>query len=176
MSSTTTAPTVKPLVLIVGSDEIMKSIKSIATRGKALDESIHLTACSILAHVHQHREVSLMNKLITAMPKSARKNAIIDWCTTFGEMAWDGKQKAVVFVKDSTTYQDKAEACPFWSFKPEPEYHAVDLDAAIAKLVKQAIKRQEEIEEKRKTDADYSTTDNIKPETLAALKALAPAA
>lgn len=163
------------LVLIKGTDAITKSIKSVETRGKALDNLIHLTACSILAHVHEHREVSLANKLLNALPKSGRKNALIAWFEAYGEMLFDGKDKEMKFCKDTTTEQDKAELDPFWKFVPEPAYHALDLNAAVAKLVKEAIKRNEAILAEQKKNPNYSTTDKIDADTLKGLQALVKA-
>ena len=162
------------LELVKGNEAIMKNIKSIETKGKALDALIHLTACSILMHVHEHREVSLVNKLVQAMPKSSRRNALIEWFETFGEMQYDTKDKEFKFQKDSATRINEAEALPFWEFKPEPAYHAIDLKAALAKLVKQASDRQKEIEEKKQTDPDYSTPDKIDTDVLEAIKKLIP--
>lgn len=134
----TVAP-VKPVVkvkIITGSAEIMKSINSISTRGKALDTLIHDTACSILAHIHEHREVSLLNKLLTALPNSARKNALRDWFNAYGECEYDQSTKAFTFLKNAETYQEEAEQTPFWEFKPEPAYTPFDADKALKDLIK----------------------------------------
>lgn len=65
---------------------INKAITSINTRGAKLDESIHIAACSVLAHVAQHRDTTIADKLVNAMPKGGRKLALVEFMLAYGTM------------------------------------------------------------------------------------------
>ena len=63
--------------LIVESKPLAKLVSSIAERGAKLDSDIHLAACSVLAHTAAHRNKTLIGNLVEALPKSARRKALI---------------------------------------------------------------------------------------------------
>ena len=139
----TKAKTVKAMPItvnvITGADAIGKAITSISTRGKAMDKLIHTVAVSTLIHADKHGDITLANKLLAAMPKTARSNALKDWFITFGKFSYDEKNKALAYNKAATTQTVKATNTPYWEFKPEAKY--VPFDAAT--FLSQAIKRVE---------------------------------
>jgi hypothetical protein len=128
-------PVIK-IKLITGSTELLKAIADVNLKGKALETLIHTVAVSILVHVEKHREVSLANKLIEAVPNLARKNALRDWFIAFGKMTYDKETQVMVFSKTATTNDKDATQNPFWTFKPESEYVPFDLIAATNNLIK----------------------------------------
>lgn len=67
--------------------EIEKNIASIGRRGALLDKDIQTTALAVLAHIEDHREVSLFKKLFDAMPKGSRRNALVAWAIGYGQVA-----------------------------------------------------------------------------------------
>ncbi len=152
----------KPVIsvkLVTGKENIMKAIKEISVTGKTLEVLIHNTACSVLAHIEKHREVSLANQLVEAIPNLARKNALRDWFVSFGQLVFDEETKLLTFKKTKKTNQAEANQNPFWLFKPEAEYKPFDLNAAITNLVSIAKARQEKGNKK----------DNIPNDKLVAL-------
>ena len=136
----------KPVIdvkLVQGKENIVKLITEVSVSGKKLEVMLHTAACSIIAHIEKHREVSLANQLIEALPSSTRKNALKDWFISFGKMTYDEESKLMVFKKTAKTKQVEAEQMPFWTFQPEAEYKPFNLDVAITNLVKIATARQE---------------------------------
>lgn len=126
-------------------DEIVTSIKSIETRGKKMDADIQRTALSILAHVEQHKEVSLFNKLYSALPKGARKSALTGWGLAFGKLeanTGDNKKEAPFkYAKDKTTDIAQAAANPWYDFAPEKEPDEMfDVVKAVAAVLAKAGK------------------------------------
>lgn len=98
-----------------------KLIKSIAQRGTKLDADLHTAACCALNHVAMHNDPTLLNRLVQAVPKSGRANAIIVWALKFGNVALnDGKTKdtmPLVFNKEQPHDIPAAVATPFWEFR-----------------------------------------------------------
>lgn len=148
-------------------------IVSIGKSSARMNENIHVAACSALAHHAEHGDVTLLNKLVAAMPKAARRNALYAWALAFdGRLQMNlGKDKAdreanpLKHAKGDGTV-DIAGACemPFWDYAPESQsYHQFDLDKALQALLKRAQKAMEE---------EAQDTALIAPDKLAALRAL----
>ena len=162
---------VAPIQLLEGGAVIDKAILSFARKGKALDDYGHMLACSIVQHVFKHRESSLVNKMIEALPQQARSNALKEYFESNSPITWDAERKAFVFSKERAKIMDatdsitQAKAIPFYTFKKEAEYKPLDLNLALAVLIKRAEKRLE---------AGLQAGDNIDPASVAAIKALIP--
>lgn len=128
------------LTLLNTANDIGKAITSVIRRVAKLDKDLHVIASSILMHADKHGDITLANKLIDAMPKSARKNAMRDWFIAHGKFAWDEKNKNLAYAKSKSTLYDESQQRPFFAFTAEPEYKPFDMDAAIASLLKRAEK------------------------------------
>lgn len=105
----------------------------------AIDKKVHTLACSILAHVKLHHEVSLCNKLLGTL-SSARKSALVDWFCEFGDIAARNpnspKLDAVLyFRKEHETNLLEAETKPFWEFFPTIKAKPLILRNEIMKLI-----------------------------------------
>lgn len=130
-----------PIKLLTGAQAITTAINSIAKRGKLFERDLHTVAVSTLQHAMQHGDITLANKLIGALGKSQRVNALRDWYINFGPFSYDATTKAMTYVKGSNLTDIKpAMAMPFWEFKQEAAYVPFDLQAAILTLVKRADK------------------------------------
>ena len=130
----TKQPAVK---LLTGSAAITTAINSIAKRGKLFERDLHSVAVSTLDHAIKHGDITLANKLITAMGKSQRVNALRDWFINFGPFAYDATNKSMVHVKGSNKTDIKAAmAMPFWEFKQEAAYVPFNLETAVLTLLK----------------------------------------
>lgn len=135
--------------LLTTAAEINKSITSIATRGKKLDNDIQLTGVSCLNHVALHGDTTLLDKLVNAMPKGARKGAFCEWAVKYGmvrmlDRANPDDAVAIaqgrLFAKDKTKSfsVEDAFANKWWDAKPEPDL-LTTFDAA--KMVTQLVKK-----------------------------------
>lgn len=156
-----------------------KSIKSIATRGAKLDADIHLTAVSVLSHFAQHGDTTLINRLVIAMPKSGRKNALVAWALHHGQLAQNDDKKTreaqpLVKAKDEKAFDlEAASATPFWTFKATegvPVFSFETYTASLQKSLKAAIDKEPDVTRKAILQTTLSALTGI-----AAPKAVEPA-
>lgn len=155
--------------LITGAAAIDKAIASIKNRGAKLDNDIQLAGLSVLAHTAEHGDTGVMDRLVQAMPKSARKLALVEWMLAYGcARKLNPKDKAEaqaikegrVFKYDKTRTLDleSAEAKPWHTFKPEAAPStAFDAQYAVAALLSRmrgAAARGMSIEHKAEALAD----------------------
>lgn len=127
--------------LITDAKAIDLAIKSIQSRGAKLSKDIHLTAVSCLNHIEKHGDITLLNRLMAALPSGWRANAVKAWAEEFGKVNWDNTQKAFTYDKAKTSNIEGAIATSPEDFKPEPEYKPMDLAEAIKALIKKASER-----------------------------------
>lgn len=120
--------------------EVSRLINSIESRGKKLATDIHRAAVSCLYHADKHGDVTLMQRLLVALPDFSRRNALIAWAVQFGKFSPSEDGKSVNYFKHGETDIASASATPFWEFKPEKPFTPFDLGAELAKLVKRAEK------------------------------------
>lgn len=102
--------------------DVEKLIAGIKNRGAKLDNDIHSAAVACLWHTEKHGDYTLMNRLLMAMPKSTRRNALAQWAIAFGKVMENTDKNAVatsplVFNKNGKTDLEGAQAKPFWDFK-----------------------------------------------------------
>ena len=152
---------------------LAKAIKSIAVRGQKLDHDIHVAGVSCLAHIAEHSNTTLLNDLVNALPKGARKHAFVEWALAYGNVSLldkslDGDKdkidKGQVFKLDrSKDYnQEQAIANAWYNFKPEADLlTAFDVHKAVAQLVKRVSKASK----------DGATLEGVQ-DALKALRAL----
>jgi hypothetical protein len=127
--------------LITETKAIELAIKSIQSRGSKLQKDIHICAVSCLNHIEKHGDITLLNKLVAALPGGWRANAIKAWAEEFGKVNWDNTQKAFTFDKAKKSNIEGAIAVSPEEFKPEAEYKPLDLAEAIKALIKKAQER-----------------------------------
>lgn len=142
MTNVTNKTTSKPasVKLITDAAALNKAIDSIESRGKKLQDDMHVAALSCLQYAEQHGDVTLMQRLIVALPSSTRKNALLAWASDFGKFAVSEDGKSVVYNKHGKTDLATATAKPFWDYVPEQPFKPFDIAAELAKLVKRAEK------------------------------------
>jgi hypothetical protein len=133
MTKTNTKPAFK---LIEGAAAIDKAITSISTRGKKLDRDIWQAAVSAMAHHAQHGDVTLVNRLVEAMPKGSRVNALREFIMAHGKVGWHEEKKVFVHDKEGTFDLEGALSVSWVEFKPEPAYVPFDAEAALRALMK----------------------------------------
>lgn len=140
------------VTLLKGTAAINKAIASIATRGAKLDASIQLTGLSILAHVEEHGDTTLADRLFNAMPKGSRRVMLAEWFLAFGLMrtlSAKNKDDAIrikggaVFGIDRTRRTDMAgaEAKPWYAMKKErAAAEAFDAQASVKAVLARLTK------------------------------------
>lgn len=102
--------------------EVMKMIVSIKGRGRTLDNDIHCTALACIMHAEKHGDITLINRLLMAMPRSVRRNALAQWAVAFGKFLPNDAKDApadapLMFNKAGKTDMEGATAKPFWDFR-----------------------------------------------------------
>lgn len=116
------APQKLSIALGASAKDIEKVIVSIQGRGKKLDHDMHSAACASLHHVTLHGDPTLLNRLVLAMPKASRRNALLVWAMKFGMVAMndDAKTRAerpLVYVKAAKADIEAAQLQPFYELK-----------------------------------------------------------
>ena len=135
------------LKLITGTAAIDKAITSIKNRGAKLDNDIQLAGLSVLAHTAEHGDTGVMDRLVHAMPKSARKLALVEWMLAYGrarkldpknkdEAAAIKEGRVFKFDKERKLDLEGAVEKPWHQFKPEASVStAFDAQAAVASVL-----------------------------------------
>lgn len=139
MSKTIAKAAATAILSAAATDKLIVSIKG---RGAKLDKDIHQAALSALAHHAQHGDSTIANRLLLAMPKSARANALLAWMLANDAMLArnPSKDAAVIVVHDkegdNTFDVAAADATPFWEFKAVEGAKPFSFDAYMASLTK----------------------------------------
>ena len=129
--------------------QILGNINTIATRGNKLDQLIQDVAVSIVAHVGDHREASLVCKLYNAMPKGSRRLALAHWFVKHGAVKVNQSKtdaESIPFLFDATAVTNvKGATEQFWfdGKKEKTLREEFDVDRALAnfgKVLERAIK------------------------------------
>lgn len=149
-------------IIMSKASEIEKAIVSIRRRGQKLDIDIQSCALSCLHHIEAHKDITLLCKLYDAMPKSSRRNALIEWAVAFGRVIWvkkgeelEGKGGKKIKADETGFYFDRSKDCKvdlkkadtaenkWWLFAPEKPYRPWSEQAMAIKLYKEARTRLE---------------------------------
>ena len=138
--------------LLKGTDAIQKAIASILTRGKKLDRDIHVAGVSCLQHIEEHGDVTLLNRLVGAMPKGSRVNALREWAGCYGRVKFNNETHCFDYcLKRAVTLLDEAIETSWIEFKPEPQYKTLNLSDELTKLIKKAYDRADTAKDKGDT-------------------------
>jgi hypothetical protein len=124
---------------------IKKAIASIASRGAKLDADIHSAGVSVIAHADKHNDATLCDSLVNAMPKGARKLALVEWMLAYGRIELLDKnadkeaiENGRVFrvTKEKTFDEVGAIGTPWTEYRKEPSVQtAFDVQAAVASVM-----------------------------------------
>lgn len=140
-----------------GEAAINKAIASIKVRGVKLQNDVHIAACAVLQHLIElgNNDVRIVGRFMDALPASYRTNAMRDWFSAHGPIAWE-KNKAVFNSAFNLAEQEasfrQGVRDPFWLFSPEAEYQPINVKAKLDQLIKALVKDQE------KTGAKHGST------------------
>jgi hypothetical protein len=141
------------------SKQIETQIKTVKTNGTKIDALIHETAVQCLAHAEAHGDVRLATRLIEAMPKSGRAEALKFWFSEFGPLVWvSQKETGKQFKMDQSDTKipfniEGAIETPFWDLVPEPVVSKMSLEK-LKKTIKQALDKAAKKAETGEVDGD----------------------
>lgn len=156
--------------LISGAANIKTAIDSIERRGKKYDRDVQIAALSAMQHHIEHGDVTLINRLVAAMPKGSRVNALRAFIETFGAVRFDTESKLFLNVKGGTFRIDDAMAVMWTEFKPEAEYQPItDPFKRFDQLVSQFERDMKEMGDQSKVTPDM--IEALKSAKVAAIQA-----
>lgn len=124
--------------------QLLSAIQNISITGKGMDDAVQSVGLEVIQHVEANGEVSLAIKLLKALPKGARSNALVEWFIQHGKISVNkdkatGKQFPLVFDREKKSDLQGAADKPWFKCRPERDPATeFDLDAALAALVKRA--------------------------------------
>lgn len=130
--------------------QIETAIKSIAQRGATLQQDIQDTGLDVLAHIDQHGEVSLLNKLFLALPVGQRRDSFVVWATSFGKCSINSHKETretrpFIFSKIAETDLEGAAQMKWYEAKRAADpLDVFDVSKALAGILKKVSKAQQE--------------------------------
>jgi hypothetical protein len=124
--------------LYEGDKAINNVISSIKNHSKKLDNTIHITALSVINHIEKHGDITLAQKLVSAVPGSSRKAALNDWLLKFGKLNYDTEKKTLTFARDKKTNLEGGMETPFWELEVATEYKPYDVIKALEAIYRKA--------------------------------------
>lgn len=122
-----------------------KLIDSIQRAGKKLDNDIQTALQCSAIHAHEHGDISLIERLLAALPKGVRSNAAKEWLAQYAPVAFVEKGLQFSRPYDSKDNEARAvavQACidaAVWTeLKPEPPFKPFVMEQALDALLKKA--------------------------------------
>lgn len=113
-----TKSNVPTYTLIVGAKAIDKAIASITNRGAKLDRDIQIAALSAMQHHVEHGDVTLINRLVSAMPKGSRVKRLSAFINAFGAVVYDWESKTFRHDKCGVFNVEAAMAVMWTDYEP----------------------------------------------------------
>lgn len=128
--------------------DIEYGIESVRKMGDIWQQSVQEVQIAVLAHLDEHGDYTLFQKLHDALPKGARRNALVEHAVKYGKITVNmdddkakRKAKPFLFDKTKTTNLDGAAADPWWEQMPEkPVDEAFDFQKLLLALLSKADK------------------------------------
>jgi len=151
-----------------------KNVKAIKTNGAKLDTLIHESAVFAVEQLNLHGNNGAANRLLSALNKSSRKEALYVWFNDFALCKRNHKDNTLEYAKNKKLFNDGvectgedavllADASPFYDYTKEI---APASSYDVMKGIKAILNRA------KKMYADGKTVEH--EEMLATLKALIP--
>ena len=141
---------------------IRSGVQWVRNTGSKFDQYVHAIACAIIVHAKDHGDCTQALALVKAMPKSARRAALVRWFTAFSpisvtlEHGGKGKDRVGLRKPDAKLYNafdvDGARANPYYDWdKAEDNALAalLGLGDFNDKVLKLADAMQKKLDEKK---------------------------
>lgn len=133
--------------IIQGSTKLNNLITAISKSSSKLDSVIHQALVSLLVHVRDHGDTTLLERLFTAVPKGSRIASYFAWCEKYAPLKVKRTKEEFgqVTVKKGRSPEDfnilEAMAVAPWNL-PEHnrEAKALEFDAIVKWVTNQARK------------------------------------
>jgi hypothetical protein len=124
--------------------QINKKIGEIKRSGKALTDKIVLVELAAMAHCEQHNDSGALSRLVHAMPKSGRREALLIHIVDHAPLSWDKDKEVFKSRRKGTWNIEDATSVPFYEYTKETT-SKLDLDKLIVptSLIEAAQKRVE---------------------------------
>lgn len=136
--------------LVVGADAIAKKIGEVASLGKKYDTLVQVTGMSVLAHIEEHSNVTLLTDLFSVLSKGTRKKAFMDWALKYGKVLANmndkgqiDQEKPFLFNRKGKTDLLGAEAEPWFQCAPEKLEVPLDFLKMLDSLLKKGDKAKD---------------------------------
>ena len=146
-------------------------ITRIKTNGTKLDKDIQTALQCSAIHAHQHGDIGLIERLLAALPKGTRSNAVKEWLVQYAPVIFDGEKIAFHRVYEQKDEAARAlkikavvEATVWTELKPEPAFKPFILEDALAAVLKKAEAAQK--------DKEHEGEHSIDPVVLAKVREL----
>lgn len=131
--------------IIQGSSKLSALINSIAKSSAKLDATIHQALVSLLVHIRDHGDTTLLTRLFASVPKGSRLKSYFDWCEQFAplKVKRDKENFGQVTVKKGRSPEDfnilEAMAIAPWDLASHNrEAKALEFDAIVRWVTTQA--------------------------------------
>jgi hypothetical protein len=124
--------------------QINRKIGEIKRSGKALTDKIVLVELAAMAHCKQHNDSGALSRLVHAMPKSGRREALLIHIVDHAPLSWDKDKEVFKSRRKGTWNIEDATSVPFYEYTKETT-SKLDLDKLIVptSLIEAAQKRVE---------------------------------
>lgn len=140
-------PAIKRFAFIVGEKAILAAAGKFARQARTLQESLHIVASSALNHAKLHGDLTVLSKVMEAVPYGFHRRGLDRWVTSYSPLAWNGAKG--YGIKEGTKGKwmdlvdiDGAAATPFYTMKQNVAENApFDFDKALGRLLDTAHKR-----------------------------------
>lgn len=123
--------------------ELRKEFAGIKRAAASLDKRIQTAGVSVLYHLSQHRDVTVVNEFFLSLAKGQRKTALASWLLAYGAVqvnAGENKDTSpFTFDKEKTTDHIGASLDPWTDHKPEkPVDQVFDVQKAVKAMLRRA--------------------------------------
>jgi hypothetical protein len=138
---------IKAFAFIIGEKAILSAAGKFARQAKTLQETLHIVASSALNHAKLHGDLTVLSKVMEAVPYGFHRRGLDRWVTAYAPFSWNGAKGYA--IKEGTKGKwmdavdiDGAASTPFYTMKQNVAENApFDFDKALGRLLETAHKR-----------------------------------
>lgn len=146
----------KPLVahakLYKTSTAINEAIGKVVKKAQSVQLEYQRIACSAIVHLHEHKDIRVIRRLLDTMPEGMRKVAMATFFDRYSQVRFDAEGQAHYDANKKTQLGLALEQA-WWKTVKESVYTPFVFEAEVQKLIDRAEKRFEKGIDKSKGDA-----------------------
>ena len=168
--------------LIVGKDNLSRTIDVIRKGQKQFVKDLHVIAVSIINHIEiestketPNNDATYCDSLMDSLASKNMKKALRDYFEAFGRIRYDEKKKRFRVSKNKTTDLTTAMTITVHAFEPEASIVKFDLYTLLQSALNRTDKRRDEIDSADTTETadELLEKTEINPQLLKELQAVA---